>query len=139
MTVTLEDLQSYVDKESVLHLIQEDETLKEVTGTIKVATTAGIGFKEKGKSGVDLLDLSEIEEIDYAPVKAKSVVQKKLEPVEFGKARQHLVDRHGVELAWAKDADEKTAFDYHEGLDHSNLGHKHEAKKEKAAESSDAA
>lgn len=137
MTVTIEDLQPYVDKEAVLHLIQEDESLKEVTGTIKLATAAGIGFKQKGKSGVDLLTVDQIEEIDYAPVKEKSVVQKKLDIIEFGKARQHLVDRHGVELQWAKDNDEKTAFDWHAGLDHSNLGHVHEAKKEKD-ESSDA-
>jgi len=135
MAVTLDSLQPYIDKESILHLVQEDESLKEVTGTIKVATTAGIGFKEKGKSGVDLLTLDQIEEIDYAPVKPKPVVQKKLEPIEFGKARQHLVDRHGVELAWAKENDEKTAFDWHATLDHSNLGHVH-VKKEKPAEES---
>lgn len=136
MSVALEDLEPFINKEAVLHLVKDDGSLDEVTGTIKIATAAGIGFKKKGSSGVDLLMPDQIEEIGYAPVKAKSVVQKKLEPIEFGKARQHLVDRHGVELKWAKDNDEQTAFDWHAGLDHSNLGHKHEKKAEKPAEDS---
>lgn len=132
MSVTLEQLQPYVDKESILHLVQEDGTLKEVTGTIKMATVAGIAFKAKGKPGMELIDSTEkIEEIDYAPVKAKSVTQKKIKPIEFGQARQHLIDRHGVELSWAKDADEKAAFEYHAGLDHTNLGHVHVAEDKK--------
>jgi hypothetical protein len=128
MPATLAQVQEFKDKEAVLHLIQDDDTLKEVTGTIKVATEVGIGFKEKGKASSELLQLSQIEEIGAAPVKEKSITQKKLQPIEMGQGRQHLLDRHGVELAWAKSASEKDAFDWHEGLDHSNLGHKHVAK-----------
>lgn len=132
---TLEQLQPYVDKEAIIHLKQEDGQLTEITATIKVATVAGVGYKEKGKSGIELLaNADPIEEIDYAPVKQKSVSQKKLQPIEFGQARQHLVDRHGVTLSWAKDADEKAALEYHNGLDHSDLGHRHEAKDEKPAD-----
>ena len=127
MSVAVEDLQSFVEKEAILHLIQEDGTLKEVTGTIKAATVAGVPFKTKGKSGLDLLTVEQIEEISYAPVKPKAVVQKKLKPIEYGQARQHLIDRHGVELSWGKEADERSAFEYHKDLDHSNLGHRHEA------------
>lgn len=131
MTVTLEELQTYVDKEAVFHLKQEDGSLKEVTGTIRAATTAGVPYKEKGKSNLELTTVDQIEEIDYAPAKAKAVTQKKLKPIEFGQARQHLVDRHGVEMTWAKEADEKAALEYHLTLDHSNLGHLHEVPKVK--------
>lgn len=131
MSVAVEDLQPFVEKEAILHLIQEDGTLKEVTGTIKAATVAGVPFKTKGKSGLDLLTVEQIEEIDYAPIKPKPVTQKKLKPIEFGQARQHLIDRHGVELSWAKEADEKSAFEYHKTLDHSNLGHRHEVADER--------
>jgi len=124
-TVTLEDLQKYVDKEALVHIKDGDRGTREVTGTIKAATVAGVPFKEKGKSGLELLTVDDIYEIDFAPTKPKSVTQKKLNPIEFGQARQHLIDRHGVELSWAKDADEKSAFEYHNGLDHSNLGHTH--------------
>jgi hypothetical protein len=131
MSVTLEQLQPFIDKEAILHVVQDDGTLKEITGTIKAATVAGVPFKEKGKPGLELTTVDKIEEIDYAPVKAKAVTQKKLKPIEFGQARQHLVDRHGVELSWAKDADEKTAFDYHATLDHTNLGHVHVVEEKK--------
>lgn len=143
MSVTLEQLQPFIDKEAIFHLIQEDGSTKEVTGTIKAATVAGVPYKEKGKAGLELTTVDKFYEIDYAPVKAKPVTQKKLNPIDFGQARQHLVDRHGVELSWAKDADEKAAFEYHAGLDHSNLGHSHytaeelEAKKAKKAEPAD--
>lgn len=127
MSVSLDDLQPFVNKEAVFHLVQDDGSLKEVTGTIKAATVAGVPFKEKGKPGLELTTADKIEEIDYAPTKPKPVTQKKIKPVEYGNARQHLVDRHGVELAWAKEADEKSAFEYHKTLDHSNLGHVHVA------------
>lgn len=125
MSVTLEQLQSFVDKEAVFHVVQEDGSLKEITGTIKAATVAGVPYKEKGKSGLDLVTVDKIEEIAYAPVKPKPVTQKKLKPIELGNARQHLLDRHGVELSWGKEADENAAFEYHQTLDHSNLGHVH--------------
>lgn len=125
MSVTLEKLQEFVDKEAILQIIQDDGTLKQVTATIKAATVAGVALKEKGRPNLELTMVDKIEEIDKAPVKAKAISQKKLKPIEFGQARQHLLDRHGVELKWAKDSDEQTAFDWHAGLDHSYLGHIH--------------
>lgn len=139
MSVNVEELQPYVGKEAILHLVQEDGSLKEVTGTIKAATVAGVPFKPKGKAGLELLTVEQIEEVSYAPIKDKAVSQKKLKPIEFGAARQHLVDRHGVTLSWAKDADEKTAFEYHEGLDHEDLGHRHEKETEKPKDELDSA
>lgn len=127
MTVTLEELQPFLNKESVFHLKQTDGSLREVIGTIKAATVAGVAYKEKSKPNLELVQADDIEEIDYAPTKPKSVTQKKLKPVEFGYARQHLVDRHGVALSWAKDASEKDAFEYHKTLEHADLGHNHEA------------
>lgn len=134
MSVTLEDVQPYIDKEAIVHLVQEDGSLKEVTATIKAATVAGVPFKVKGKSGLELTTIDKIEEIAPAPVKPKPVVQKKLKPIEFGGARQHLMDRHGVTLSWGKEADEQAAFDYHAQLDHSDLGHRHEEPKKESDE-----
>ena len=125
MSVSLEDLQQYIKKEAVLHIVQEDGSLKEITGTIQAATVAGVVYKEKGRSNIELTEVSKIEEITAAPVKPRPVQQKKLKPIEFGQARQHLLDRHGVTLSWGKEADEQAAFDYHKTLDHSDLGHVH--------------
>ena len=41
-----------------------------------------------------------------------------------------LIGGPGVEVSWAQDADEKAAVEYHNGLDHSNLGHTHVAEKD---------
>lgn len=128
MGVTLEELQPFIDKEAVFHLIKDDNTLEQVTGTIKAATVAGVPFKRKGQSGLELTSVNKIEEIALAPAKVKSVTRKRLDPIELGKARQHLVDRHGVTVSWAKDAAEKDAFDYHATLDHDDLGHYHAEK-----------
>lgn len=140
MSVTLEDLQPFVDKEAIFHLIKDDGSTDEITGTIKAATVAGVPYKVKGKAGLELTTVDKFYEITYAPIKEKAVSQKKINPIEFGQARQHLVDRHGVELSWAKDASEKDAFEWHASLDHSNLGHAHytqaelDEKKKKADE-----
>lgn len=125
MSVTLDDLQPYIKKEAVIHLQQEDGSLKETIVTIQAATVAGVVYKEKGRSNIELTEVAKIEEISAAPVKPKPVQQKKLKPIEFGQARQHLLDKHGVLLTWAKEADEQAAFDYHATLDHTDLGHVH--------------
>mgnify|MGYP000969785004 CR=1 FL=1 len=125
MSVSIQEIEKFVGKDAIIHLVQEDGTLKELTVKVEAATVAGVAYKEKGKTGLELTSPDQIEEISAAPVKPKAVVQKKVKPIELGGARQHLVDRHGVELSWAKEADEQAAFDYHAGLDHSNLGHVH--------------
>ena len=132
MTVSLEELQKFIDKEAIIHLIQDDGTTKEITATIKAATVAGVPFKEKGKAGLEFATVEKFYEIAPAPVKAKTIAQKALNPIELGQARAHLVDRHGVQLSWAKDADEQSAFDYHASLDHADLGHRHYTESELA-------
>jgi hypothetical protein len=127
MSVEVAELEKNVGNRVVLHIVQEDGSLEEVEGKLEAASVAGVAFKAKGKSSIDLLTVEQIEELQTAPEKPKPVSQKKLKPIELGQARQHLVDRHGVELKWARDADEAKAFEYHEGLDHSNLGHTHVA------------
>lgn len=137
MSVTVEELQPFVEKEVVLHKIKEDGSMEQLIGTIKAATIAGVPFKTKGKAGIDLIQVKDIEEVALAPSKEKSVTQKKLAIVEMGNARQHLIDRHGVELSWAKNASEKEAFDWHATLDHTNLGHVHVDKTKDKDESKD--
>lgn len=125
MSVEVEQLESFVGKQVILHVRNEDGTLAELEGKIEAASVAGLAFKPKGQSSLDLYMPNQIEELQAAPEKPKPVTQKKLKPITLGQARQHLLDRHGVELSWAKEADEQAAFDYHAGLDHSNLGHIH--------------
>lgn len=136
MSVTLEELQPFVGKPVIVHVIQDDNSLKETPGEIIMATVAGIPFKTKGgKGGVGLLTLDRIEEVTLAPVKDRPVIQKKIDLIEPGKMRQHLLDRHGVEFDWAKNANEAQAVEWHNSLDHSKLGHTHVDKKAEKAKS----
>jgi hypothetical protein len=128
MSVTLDDLQPFVGKAVILHKIKDDNTLEQIEGEIKMATVAGVPFKPKGSAPIELLTVAQIEEVVLAPVKAKAVSKKHLAVIELGQSRQHLADRHGISLKWCKDASEQEAFDYHAGLDHSDLGHDHEKK-----------
>ncbi len=125
MTATLQEVQAFVDKDALVHIKQEDGTLAEVVGKIMVATEAGIGFKPKGKPGVELLNLSDVEEIGAAPTKPKTISKKKLAPVTAEQVRQHLADRHGIEIKWCRDATDEAAQEFHDSIDHGVLGHDH--------------
>lgn len=131
MSVTAEELSEYVNKRVILHVIQNDGSTQEIEGKVEAASEAGMAFKEKGKSSLELYMPGQIAEIQRAPEKPKQVIRKRVNPVQLGQARQHLVDRHGVPISWAKDNTEEAAFEYHEQLDHSDLGHKHEVAKSK--------
>lgn len=138
MTTTPVAVEQFVNKRVILHVRQEDGSLKEIEGKVEAASEAGMAFKEKGKSSLDLYMPNQIEEITAAPEKPKPVSQKKLKPIELGQARQHLLDRHGVPLSWAKENTEEAAFEYHQSLDHSDLGHKHVAEENKPSERDEA-
>lgn len=138
MSVSVEDLVKHTEKDVIVHLIQEDGSLNEVEGKIKAASEAGVAFKPKGKSGVDLLMVAQIEEIAAAPTKPKNVTQKKIKPVPEGGMRQHLADRHGISLKWCKDNTEEAAVEFHNTLDHTDLGHLHVEPKAEETERQDA-
>lgn len=125
MSVTIEELQELIDKDAIVHIIQPDGSVKETEGVIKAATVAGVPFKTKGKAGVDLLMVDQIEEVSLAPSKPKSISQKKIKPIATGAMRQHLADRHGISLKWCRDASEAEAVTFHDTLDHKDLGHIH--------------
>lgn len=106
---------------------EKGESAVEVEGLAQSANELGILIKPKGKVQLELIPADEIEEVSYAPEKAKALKAKTLKPVEYGQARTHLLERHGVDLEWANAVTEQEAFDYHKSLDHEELklGHVH--------------
>lgn len=94
---------------------------------------AGGFFRKKGSPNGTIFELSEVQSIEFAPEKARKLSPRQLPIVEYGKARQHLADRHGITLDWINSVTEVEAFEAHEQLDHSQLGHFHtnETKKER--------
>lgn len=125
MSVNPATLESWTDKQVIIHLIQEDGSAKEFEGKIEAASEFGVAFKEKGKRDSDLVMPDKIEEIALAPVKAKTLPQKKLKEVTESSARQHLLDRHGYDRSVVNEMTDESAFKEHNDIDHADLGHKH--------------
>lgn len=125
MAVDASTLESFTGKSVTLVLKQEDGSAKEFEGKVEAASEYGMAFKEKGKRDSDLVEPDQIEEITLAPVKPKTLAQKKLKEVSETTARQHLLDRHGYERSVVNKMSDEQAFSEHEDIDHSDLGHKH--------------
>lgn len=132
--IELTEIEKLVDKESELTLLAEDGTTSKVVGTVKAASAAGVAFKPKGQSSVKLLELREILAGEAAPEKPKPITQSKQKPVPEGQMRRHLATYHGISLKWCREATEEQAVEFHNGVDHSDLGHKHVAEEEKKEE-----
>ena len=105
-------------------------------GRVEIGSPIGLMFKEKGKSGVQLVEVGQIEGVDELAAKEPNVTVKKLLPVAAGRMRQHLADRHGYELERVNGLSEAQAETEHDEIDHSVLAHRHE--KPKAEEDAEA-
>lgn len=124
MTVAADTLVDFAGKQVILHLITP-EGLKELEGKVEDASEVGMAFKEKGKRDVELVEPHQIEEINLAPEKPKTLAQKKLKPVTENTARQHLLDRHGYERSVVNGMTDSQGLAEHDDIDHADLGHKH--------------
>jgi hypothetical protein len=122
------DLASYASKK--VNLTFRDDEDKEVTkeGTISAASAIGLVFKEKGKADVDIVQSDSIISIEELAEKPGKVQVKKLQPVTKN-YRQHLADRHGYLPADLNKLTEEQGKEIHDGIDHSELAHKHEVPK----------
>lgn len=111
---------------------ENGESAVEMEGKVEVVNEQGILIKPKGKVQLDLLTNDEIEEIDFAPEKAKVLKARQLKPIEHGQARNHLLERHGWTLDKANAITEAEALELHGEIDHvaENLGHVHVSKEE---------
>lgn len=108
---------------------EKGETLIELEGKAEAANALGVLIKPKGRTQVELIERGKIESIELAPESEKKLTSRSLLPVDFGKVRQHLLDRHGNTLEEVNGLTEESAQTYHNDLEHDGFGHKHEAKK----------
>lgn len=134
------DYAQYVEKKVVLVYNldkpnDKGEGTEEQEGTVVAATAEALMFRPKGKTASTIIEVSKIESIDYAEGGSKKLARRTLKLVEFGQARAHLLERHGLTLTEVNGLSEKDAFERHNGIDHeaSDLGHVHKAKDEAAA------
>lgn len=135
MTTATRDFTDFTGKKVIItrNLAEPNEagdTAVELEGKAESANSLGILFKAKGKTGLELIEASEIEDVRLAPETDKKLTAKTLKVTELGSAKQHLLDRHGLTLTDINGLDEGAAHTYHAELDHKSLdlGHVHGAK-----------
>jgi hypothetical protein len=125
MFKTLNELVGLVDSPVVVEFTRptSSETIK-TDGMLLRAGPQGIVFESKGKT--EIIPLVAI--IDLYPFTApRKVVRRKVQQLLQRRARQHLLDRHGIPWDLIKFTTEATAFVMHQKIDHTNLGHQHRA------------
>lgn len=133
-----------LEKKTVMFTVRNSDGGETVVeGIVEAASFAGIAFRQKGKSQVQLLEISDVISHEIMPEKPKVLKQKVMKPVLTERVRQHLADTHGLNLNWLNSVTNEAAEEYHNSLDHVTgeagpLGHRHEEPTdEPSAEASD--
>ena len=131
------DVQKYIDQKVKLDL----EGKEQMEGVLSSYNDkAGGFFKKKGSPNALIFRPEELVRIEFVPEKPKKMTSKPIPYLTYGKARQHLADRHGVLMSTLKDLSEADALEWHDGtLAHEDLSHYHsdETKKSKIDEAAD--
>lgn len=97
----------------------------DVEGEVVTASQSGLVLLSKSE-GTMIIGIDEIDEL-HKTVSPGKIVRRKIRHIPETQARQHLLDRHGVPWDLVRGMTPRNAFRMHEGIDHSNLGHKHRA------------
>lgn len=138
----VENLDQYENQRVLLvrNVTEDDGSIvaEESEGTVLAvnAEAGGILFKPKGRVQAQLLMTDDLESIEFAPIKEKSITVRWLKDVKFGMTRQHLADRHGWPVAEVDRLSEAEALEEHGQIDHEGLSHRHGEKPEKENEDS---
>ena len=123
------DVQKFIDQKVLLTISGKEE----MEGVLAAYNDkAGGFFKKKGSPNGYIFRPEELTKIEFAPEKTKPIVSKTVPHLTYGKARQHLADRHGVERSTLKDLSEADALEWHDNdIAHGDLGHYHSAQSKK--------
>jgi len=103
-------------------------TLKDgevIEGTVEEGSIIGVVIKAKNSSRSALIEADKIASVDEPVAGEKKLKARSLAQVNDGKNRLHLIERHGYAIADVEKMTEDEAKTFHEGLDHSGLGHFH--------------
>lgn len=93
--------------------------------TLRAASAVGVVFKPRGSAQTDVLLPADIVSIVEPEVGPKLVRARRLARPLQHKVREHLALHHGYKLSDINAMDDETALRFHDGLDHSELGHVH--------------
>jgi hypothetical protein len=140
--MAVSNLSKFADKKViVVHRVEGSTDAVETEGTAQAANEGGILLKPKGKTQMILIEAPAIEDVRFVDEKPKEIKRKLLKVVEFGQARNHLLERHGWTLKQVNEISEKAAYETHEKIDHvsADIGHEHGEKDKAEKAESDAA
>lgn len=121
------NLPQYAGRKVLLTTKAEGGDAETVEGTAEVANEKGLIFRPKGRSRSSLVEAADIVSVEFAPTTSKTLEASRVLPVQPGRVRQHLLDRHGWSLTAVNGLSEDEAIERHNKIDHSDLGHRHEA------------
>lgn len=119
---TVVNLAEYTGKKVNVKLTTEDEVFEAVA---EEATDFAVILRRKGKSALEMHPADEVENIELRPDVIKELKGRRLDFIVLDNIKRHLVDRHGYGLASVNAMTVEEAYEFHEGLDHSDLGHFH--------------
>lgn len=115
------DFTKYANKTVILTVKEGDSTVKK-EGRIEAASDIGVAFKPKGTTQIGMIEGSTITNVEVLPEKPKVIKPKALAPCTLENVRQHLVDRHGLNLEWINKTTPEAAMEYHNDIDHAKDG-----------------
>lgn len=126
------DVQDYIGKKVDLVLNDDGEQV-DLTGKIESANSLGFVFKPFGSPKVALYEVGQIVNLALAAEKEAPLKPRRINPVDMGNVKRHLVDRHGYPLADIDTMSADDALDFHETqVQHASLSHFHADAKPKA-------
>lgn len=117
----------FVDKKVT---IETDSVPEPREGTVTAGSDVGIVFRPKGLVRQELIEIKNIRLIEEIIAGPKPLRPRTTGRVNKGKHREHLVDRHGYKISEISHLSEDQAREFHDGIDHSDLGHRHKEKTE---------
>lgn len=123
-TLTVDPAQ-YEGKKVSIKLADEAEAFD---ATCEAANAKAVMFKRKGKANVEFKNIDEIEKIELQDDAEPVVKARRLDLVTLSNIKRHLVDRHGYAVADVNAMKSADALAFHEGIDHTPLGHFHAVK-----------
>ncbi|ANA86039.1 hypothetical protein BH766_gp70 [Gordonia phage Demosthenes] len=125
MTTAVVDLDEYVGRKVSFTLAEEGAEPVQVEATIEATSEQFTFYKPKGKSNGVMVPTAQISNPALAPEAVAELKPRRLNPIAITNIKRHLVDRHGYPLADIDAMTPEAAFEFHESLDHSPLGHFH--------------
>lgn len=110
-----------------VNLVYNDETGAQqvLEGRCISGNALGVIVKAKGKTTVQMIEAENIISVEAQPEAPKKISVKKMKPIENSGVRAHLALYHGVSLETVNGMTDEQGAEYHNSLDHGQLGHNH--------------